>query len=69
MYVRIHVCTEAQEMRAPCMFDWQGTQTFFSRFGMLNPKFGLLCVHCVIQISQLLLLCVHCVIQIVQFER
>ena len=21
------ICTEAQEMRAPCMFDWQGTQT------------------------------------------
>ena len=60
-------CTEAQEMRAPCMFDWQGTQTFFSRSGMLNPKFGLSCVHCVIQISQLLLSCVHCVIQIAQF--
>ena len=26
------MCTEAQEMRAPCMFDWQGTQTFFSRW-------------------------------------
>ena len=33
---------------------------------MLNPKFGLSCVHCVIQISQLLLSCVHCVIQISQ---
>ena len=39
--------SEAQEMRAPCMFDWQGTQTFFSRSGMLNPKFGLSCVHCI----------------------
>ena len=61
------ICTETQEMRAPCMFDWQGTQTFFSRSGMLNPKFGLSCVHCVIQISQLLLSCVHCVIQIAHF--
>ena len=36
---------------------------------MLNPKFGLSCqscVHCVIQISQLLLSCVHCIIQISQ---
>ena len=54
------------EMWAPCMFDWQGTLTFFSRSGMLNPKFGLSCVHYVIQISQLLLSCVHCVIQISQ---
>ena len=36
--------------------------------GMQNPKFGLSCVHCVIQISQLLLLCVHCVIQNAHFE-
>ena len=63
LYTARCICTEAQEMRALCMFDWQGTQTFFSRSGMLNPKFGLSCVHCVIQISQLLLLCVHCVIQ------
>ena len=34
----------------------------FSRSRMLNRKFGLSCVHCVIQISQLLLSCVHCVI-------
>ena len=25
------------------MFDWQGIQTFFSRSGILNPKFGLSC--------------------------
>ena len=31
-------------------------------------KFGLPCVHCVIQISQLLLSCAHCLIQIAQFE-
>ena len=31
--------------------------------GMQNPKFGLSCVHCVIQISQLLLSCVHCVVK------
>ena len=41
----------------------------FSGSGMLNRKFGLSCVHCVIQILQILLLsCVHCVIQIAQFE-
>ena len=43
----------------PCIFSYSG---------MLNRKFGLSCVHCVIQISQLLLLCVHCVIQIAHFE-
>ena len=43
-------------------------KTFFSRSGMLNPKFGLSCVHCTIQISQLLLLCVHCIIQNAQFK-
>ena len=36
--------------------------------GMQNPKFGLSCVHCVIQISQLLLSCVHCIIQNAHFE-
>ena len=40
----------------------------FSPAGMQNPKFGLSCVHCVIQISQLLLFCVHCVIQNAQFK-
>ena len=30
LYTMCCLCTEAQEMRAPCMFDWQGTQTFFS---------------------------------------
>ena len=50
LYTACCTCTEAQEMWAPCMFDWQGTQTFFSRSRMLNPKFGLSCVHCVIQI-------------------
>ena len=69
VYRALHNCKETQEMRALCMFDWQGTQTFFSRSGMLNPKFSLSCVHCVIQILQLLLSCVHCVIQIAQFER
>ena len=39
----------------------------FFRSGMLNCKLGLSCVHCVIQISQLILLCVHCVIQIAHF--
>ena len=68
LYTARCICTEAQEMRVPCMFDWQGTQTFFSCSGMLNPKFGLSCVHCVIQISQLLLSCLHCVIPIAQFE-
>ena len=53
LYTACCICTEAQEMRAPCMSDWQGTQTFFSHSGMLNPKFGLSCVHCVIQISQM----------------
>ena len=38
LYTARCICTEAQEMRALCMFDWQGTQTFFSRSGMLNPK-------------------------------
>ena len=36
--------------------------------GLQNPKFGLSCVHCVIQISQVLLSCVHCVIQNAHFE-
>ena len=36
--------------------------------GMQNPKFGLSCVHCVIQISQLLLSRIHCVIQNAHFE-
>ena len=70
-HFRLHtarcICTEAQEMRAPCMFDWQGTQTFFSRWNA-KPKFGLSCVHCIIQISQLLLSCVHCVIQNAYFK-
>ena len=65
---RVALCTGAQEMRAPCMFDWQVTQTWtrhFSCSGMKNRNFGLSCVHCVVQISQLhvLLMCVHCVIQ------
>ena len=55
LYTACCICTEAQEMRAPCIFDWQGTQAFFSRSGMINPKFGLSCVHCIIQISQLLM--------------
>ena len=25
LYTMCCICTEAQEMRAPCMFDWQGT--------------------------------------------
>ena len=36
--------------------------------GMQNPKFGLSCVHCVIQTSQSLLSCVHCVIENAHFE-
>ena len=36
--------------------------------GMQNPKFGRSCVHCIIQISQLLRSCVHCVIQNAHFE-
>ena len=27
LYTARCICTEAQEMRAPCMFDWQGTQS------------------------------------------
>ena len=27
LYTAHCICTEAQETRAPCMFDWQGTQT------------------------------------------
>ena len=30
-----------------------------------KPKFGLSCVHCIIQISQLLLSCEHCVIRMI----
>ena len=67
LYTTRCICTEAQEMRAPCMFDWQGTQTFFSRWNA-NSKFGRLCVHCIIQNSPLLWSCVHCVIQTAHFE-
>ena len=36
--------------------------------GMQNPKSGLSCVHCIIQISQWFVLsCVHCIIQISQW--
>ena len=53
-YTACCICTEAQEMRAPCMFDWHGTQT---RATLLllhwNAKPQILCVHCIIQISQL----------------
>ena len=50
------------------MFDWQGIHRHSSPAGMQNPKFCLSCVHCVIQISQILLSCVHCVIQNAHFE-
>ena len=37
------ICTEAQEMRAPCMFDWQGTQTFFSGWNAKSQIRSLVC--------------------------
>ena len=37
------ICTEAQEMRAPCMFDWQGTQTSFSRWNAKSQIRSLVC--------------------------
>ena len=61
------ICTEAQETcligRVP-----RHDPRIFSRSGMLNRKFGLPWVHCIIHILQFLLSCVHCVIQIAQFE-
>ena len=33
-----------------------------------NRKFGVSCVHCIIQILQFLLSCVHCIIQTAQFK-
>ena len=55
-YVQKH---RKRELRA-CLIGRVPTHEprIFSRSGMLNRKFGLSCVHCVIQISQLLLLCV-----------
>ena len=37
------MCTEALEMRAPCMSDWQGTQTFFSRWNAKSQIRSLVC--------------------------
>ena len=63
LYTACCICTEAQDMRAPCMFDWQGTHDIL--LPLWNAKSQILCVHCIIQISQLHLLCVHCVIQMI----
>ena len=30
-------------MRAPCMFDWQGSQTFFSRWNAKSKIWSLMC--------------------------
>ena len=42
LYTARCICTEAQEMRAPCMFDWQGTQTF-SRWNAKSQIRSLVC--------------------------
>ena len=42
LYTARCMCTEAQEMRAPCMFDWQGTQTF-SRWNAKSQIWSLVC--------------------------
>ena len=63
-------CTERQKRRKcelhACLIGRVPRNS--SPAGMQNPKFGLSWVHCVIQISQLLLSCVHCVIQNAHFE-
>ena len=43
LYTARCICTEAQEMRAPCIFDWQGTQTFFSRWKAKSQIRSLVC--------------------------
>ena len=43
LYTARCICTEAQEMRAPCMFDWQGTQTFFSHWNAKSKIRSLMC--------------------------
>ena len=43
LYTTRCICTDAQEMRAPCMFDWQGTQTFFSRWNAKSQIRYLVC--------------------------
>ena len=43
LYTALCICTEAQEMRAPCMFDWQGTQTFFSCWNAKSQIRSLVC--------------------------
>ena len=43
LYTARCICTEAQEMRAPCMFDRQGTQTFFSRWNAKSQIQSLVC--------------------------
>ena len=43
LYTARCICTEAQEMRAPCMFDWQGTQTFFSSWNAKSQIRSLVC--------------------------
>ena len=59
-------CKEAQEMRAPCMFDWQGTQKFFSRW---NAKSQIRSLVGTLRNSNIAILsCVHCVIQNAHFE-
>ena len=43
LYTAHCICTEAQEIQAPCMFDCQGTQTFFSRWNAKSQIRSLVC--------------------------
>ena len=43
LYTARCICTEAQEMRAMCIFDWQGIQTFFSRWNAKSQIRSLVC--------------------------
>ena len=43
LYTARCVCTEAQEMRAPCMFDWQDIQTFFFHWNAKSQIRSLVC--------------------------
>ena len=43
LYTARCICTEAQEMWVPCLFDWPGTQTFFSRWNAESQIRSLVC--------------------------
>ena len=43
LYTACCMCTEALEMQAPCMFDWQGTQTFLSCWNAKSQIRSLVC--------------------------